>query len=58
MVEIARVIRRDTKILILDEPLQFLPPAEIIRLFEIVNMLKERGIAIIYIPIGLKKSSK
>ena len=49
MVEITRAISTDCKILILDEPTAVLTEQEIDRLFETVNILKERGVAIVFI---------
>ena len=49
MIEIARVVYRNTKILILDEPTAVLTSKEVTKLFEIVESLKKKGIAIIYI---------
>lgn len=49
MIEIARVVNRNTKILILDEPTAVLTSKEVKKLFEIIAALKKRGIAIIYI---------
>lgn len=49
MIEIARVVYRNTKILILDEPTAVLTSKEVTKLFEILEYLKEKGIAIIYI---------
>lgn len=49
MIEIARVVNRNTKILILDEPTAVLTSKEVKKLFEIIDALKKRGIAIIYI---------
>ena len=49
MIEIARVVYRNTKILILDEPTAVLTSKEVTKLFEIVENLKKKGIAIIYI---------
>ena len=49
MVAIAKVIQRDLKVLILDEPTAVLSTEEIELLFQIVAMLKKKNVAIIYI---------
>ncbi len=49
MVEIAKALAVDCKILIMDEPTTSLTWDEAERLFEIINTLKKQGITIIYI---------
>jgi ribose transport system ATP-binding protein len=49
LVEIARVLHRESAILILDEPTASLSMGESARLFEILESLRLRGIGIIYI---------
>ena len=49
MVEIAKAVSANCKVLILDEPTSSLTEAEVEHLFRIINMLKERGCGIIYI---------
>lgn len=49
VVEIARAIARDSKILILDEPTSSLSESEARKLFEIIGKLKSQGISIIYV---------
>jgi ribose transport system ATP-binding protein len=49
LVEIARVLHRDSAILILDEPTASLSLGETRKLFELLNGLRDRGIGIIYI---------
>ena len=48
-VEIAKALSLDAKVLIMDEPSAALTESDVERLFEIVRLLKERGVAIIYI---------
>ncbi len=54
LVEIAKALSNDPKILILDEPTASLSNAEIERLFRVVDNLKNQGITIIYITHYLK----
>ncbi len=49
MVEIAKAISHDSKILILDEPTAALTQPEVEELFKIMNDLKKKGIGMIYI---------
>src|SRR5690349_13715188 len=49
MVEIARAVSRESKILILDEPTSALTTREQQRLFEFIDHLKGRGIGILYV---------
>jgi ribose transport system ATP-binding protein len=49
LTEIARVLTRQPRILLLDEPTSALSDAERIRLFEIIRSLRQRGVAVIYI---------
>jgi len=49
LVEIARALARDTRIIVMDEPTAALTAGEVSRLFEIIHDLKSRGIAVIYI---------
>lgn len=49
LVEIARSLSVDTKILILDEPTASLSEAETSRLLSIIKDLKKRGLAILYV---------
>lgn len=49
IVEIARALSQDVKVLIMDEPTAALAVAEAERLFRIIRGLKERGITVIYI---------
>ncbi|QRM46054.1 sugar ABC transporter ATP-binding protein [Rhizobium sp. BG4] len=49
MVAIARAMAHEPKVLILDEPTSSLSSAEANRLFDLVDRLKARGVAILYI---------
>ncbi|MHB1102188.1 MAG: sugar ABC transporter ATP-binding protein [Devosia sp.] len=49
MVSIARAMAHQPKVLILDEPTSSLSSAEANRLFELLDRLKARGVAILYI---------
>lgn len=49
MVEIAKAISLNSKLLIMDEPTSTLTDAETKKLFEVIKNLKEKGITIIYI---------
>ena len=49
IVEIAKALSHDPKVLILDEPTASLSGPEIEKLFDVIKTLRERGISIIYI---------
>ena len=49
MVEIAKAISYDAKLIVLDEPTSSLTIREVAKLFEMMRNLKEQGISIIYI---------
>ena len=49
MVEIAKAVSFNSKIIVLDEPTSSLTETEVEHLFKIIGMLKERGCGIIYI---------
>ncbi|MBN2218936.1 MAG: sugar ABC transporter ATP-binding protein [Kosmotogaceae bacterium] len=55
MVEIAKAIAYDSKLLIMDEPTTVLTLNEIEILFDLMSSLKERGVTIIYISHKLKE---
>lgn len=55
MVEIAKAISRNTKILVMDEPSAVLTNAEVATLYEMVRKLKARGVAIVYISHRLEE---
>ncbi len=49
LVEIAKALSQDARILVLDEPTAALTDAEVETLFDILNDLRARGVAMIYI---------
>lgn len=58
MVEIAKAISFNSKILILDEPTAALTESEIDRLFNIIHKLKSKGVGMIYISHRLEELSR
>ncbi|MBB6453649.1 ribose transport system ATP-binding protein [Salirhabdus euzebyi] len=55
MIEIAKALLRDSKIIIMDEPTSSLTDNEVERLFELMRSLKKSGVSIIYISHKLKE---
>lgn len=55
LVEIAKAISRELKILIMDEPTSSLSVHETERMFKVVNSLKKQGIGVIYITHRLEE---
>ncbi|MEA5083892.1 MAG: galactose/methyl galactoside ABC transporter ATP-binding protein MglA [Lachnospiraceae bacterium] len=49
MVEIAKAVSYNAKILVLDEPTSSLTQEEVEHLFVIINKLRDRGVAVVYI---------
>ncbi len=49
MVEIAKAVSYESKIIVFDEPTSSLTETEVEHLFKIINMLRDRGCGIIYI---------
>ncbi len=49
LVEIAKALSKDARILVLDEPTSSLSPAEAGKLFDVMRALKASGVAMIYI---------
>ncbi len=49
MVEIAKAVSYNSKVIVFDEPTSSLTEQEVEHLFEIINMLRDRGCGIIYI---------
>jgi ribose transport system ATP-binding protein len=54
LVEIAKALSRNARLIIFDEPTTSLTRPEVQRLFTIIERLKQRGIAIIYISHALE----
>ncbi|MBS1857462.1 MAG: sugar ABC transporter ATP-binding protein [Acidobacteria bacterium] len=55
IVEIAKALARDVRVLMMDEPTSALSAAEIAVLFRIIGDLKARGVAIVYISHRLEE---
>lgn len=56
MVQIARALRQDARLLIFDEPTASLTPEENVHLFEAINGLRRAGVAIIFVSHALEES--
>lgn len=56
MVEIARAVRKNARMIIFDEPTATLTPEEKQYFFDLVARLKERGVAIIFISHALEEA--
>jgi len=55
IVEIAKALIRDLRVLIMDEPTAALNNVETAHLFEVIRKLKQRGVAIVYISHRLRE---
>jgi ABC-type sugar transport system ATPase subunit len=55
LVEIARAISEDSRVLIMDEPTTSLSPPEIDRLFGVVKDLKARGLGVVFVSHWLEE---
>ena len=55
MVEIARNLQDGTRVLVLDEPTAMLTPKETEHLFEQIDLLKARGVALVYVSHRLEE---
>ncbi len=58
MIEIAKAVSYDSKIVVLDEPTSSLTEKEVDHLFRIINNLKDRGVGIIYISHKMEEIDK
>lgn len=58
MVEIAKAISYDAKVIAMDEPTSSLTENEVAHLFRIIDMLKKRGVSIIYISHKMEEIMK
>ncbi|MBN9887147.1 sugar ABC transporter ATP-binding protein [Pelagibaca abyssi] len=56
MVEIARAVRHDARVIIFDEPTASLTPEEIQHLFHLFNRLRAQGVAIVFISHALEEA--
>jgi len=56
MVEIARAVLNDARVIILDEPTAALTPEETDHLFDLMRSLKKSGVAIIFISHALEEA--
>jgi ABC-type sugar transport system ATPase subunit len=54
-VELAKALRRNAKVVLLDEPSATLPQPDVERLFEILKVLRSRGLGLIYISHRLEE---
>ncbi len=54
-VEIAKALSFKSKVLVMDEPTAALSPREVAALFDLVRLLRERGVAILYISHRLRE---
>jgi rhamnose transport system ATP-binding protein len=55
MVEIAKALSKDARVVVMDEPTAALSPEEVKRLFEVVVNLRKRGVAILFISHRLEE---
>ena len=55
-VEIAKALRRDLKLLLLDEPTSSLTPHEVRGLFTLLRRLRDRGVAIVFISHRIEEA--
>ena len=55
IVEIARTLSHDARLIVMDEPSASLTPREVSRLYEVIRDLKARGIGVIYISHRLNE---
>jgi ABC-type sugar transport system ATPase subunit len=58
MVEIARAVRHNARVIIFDEPTASLTPEEMQHLFHLLNRLRSQGVGIIFISHALEEALK
>ena len=58
LVEIARALVMEAKVIVFDEPTSSLPQRDVENLFRVIEQLKERGLAVIYISHFLEEIRK
>jgi ribose transport system ATP-binding protein len=58
MVEIARALMHSSKVIVMDEPTATLTTQEIRKLFNIIRLLKEKGVTVVYISHRLEEVFK
>jgi len=56
MVEIAKALSYESRLIIMDEPTATLTDKEVRKIFEIVNSLRQRGVSLIYISHRLEEA--
>jgi ABC-type sugar transport system ATPase subunit len=56
MVEIARAVRHDARVIVFDEPTASLTPEEIQHLFHLLRSLRSRGVGIIFISHAIEEA--
>lgn len=56
MVEIARAVRQNARVIIFDEPTASLTPEEKFHFFSLIGRLKERGVSIVFISHALEEA--
>ncbi|WP_413992511.1 sugar ABC transporter ATP-binding protein [Labrys okinawensis] len=57
-IEVARALAIDARVLVLDEPTSALSGTEVIRLFDLVGRLKQRGVAVLFVTHFLDEIMK
>jgi ABC-type sugar transport system ATPase subunit len=58
MVEIARAVRHNARVIIFDEPTASLTPEEMQHLFHLLNSLRSQGVGIVFISHALEEALK
>jgi ribose transport system ATP-binding protein len=55
-IEVARAASRGSRVLILDEPTSALPPSERQSLYEVMALIRQRGVAIVFITHNVREA--